>query len=101
MKKTNDVLYYKFRSAKQDKHLEDIFKKQRLFAATIKKLNDPMEGIYKLVESDNPSNKSSVRNITEREDVINFIEAIKNVKKQYRICAFSRKKYLIIVESLC
>lgn len=99
MKKTNDGLYYKFRSAKQDKHLEDIFKKQRLFAATRKKLNDPMEGIYKLVESDKPSNKSNVRNITEREDVINFIEAIKNVKKQYRICAFSRNKNTLLLWS--
>ncbi|MCD6633040.1 MULTISPECIES: DUF2971 domain-containing protein [Lactococcus] len=99
MKKTNDGLYYKFRSAKQDKHLEDIFKKQRLFAATRNKLNDPMEGIYKLVESDKPSNTSSVSNINERKDIIDFVKAIKNVKNQYRICAFSRNKNTLLLWS--
>jgi hypothetical protein len=36
---------YKYRSIENWKFLEDIFSNRRLFAATFRSLNDPMEGL--------------------------------------------------------
>jgi hypothetical protein len=36
---------YKYRSVENWKFLEDIFSNRRLFAATFRSLNDPMEGL--------------------------------------------------------
>lgn len=38
-------------------------------------------------------------NINERKDIIDFVKAIKNVKNQYRICAFSRNKNTFLLWS--
>lgn len=38
-------------------------------------------------------------NINERKDIIDFLKAIKNVKNQYRICAFSRNKNTLLLWS--
>ena len=42
---------YKFRSLDNFKYTEDIIRNKRLYAADFRKLNDPMEGAFKLLPS--------------------------------------------------
>lgn len=84
----NVGLYYKFTSVEGNKHLEDIFIGSRLFASEREGLNDPMEGIYKVTDENTNDSK-----------LINFTNAIRAVKGEYRICAFSNNKNRLLLWS--
>jgi hypothetical protein len=71
---SNEILF-KYRSIQNWKFLLDIFLKKRLYAATYKELNDPMEGRY-YYHSDDVSRE--------------FRKAIRSQKREWKICSLSR-----------
>ena len=72
----NDTILFKYRSVQNWKFLLDIFLNKRLYAATYKELNDPMEGRY-YYYSDEVSRE--------------FSRAIRAQKREWKICSLSRK----------
>jgi|GEM_PF-911701 len=91
MIKNSNKIYYKYRAAateNTDKFLKDIFHNKCLYASERKYLNDPMEGIFRVIDDINNSSIST-----------KFMEAIRNVKGQYRICSFSKNPHGILLWS--
>ena len=70
----DDVLF-KYRSTQNWKYLLDIFLRKRLYAAAYQEMNDPMEGRF-FYDNDK---------ICEE-----FIRAVQNQKKAWRICSLSQ-----------
>jgi len=70
-----DEVLFKYRSIQNWKYLLDIFLRKRLYAAAYKEMNDPMEGRFFYHDD----------RICEE-----FIRAIHNQKKEWRICSLSR-----------
>lgn len=71
----NDEILFKYRSIINWKFLLDIFLNKRLYAATYKELNDPMEGRY-YYHGDHVSRE--------------FRRALRSQKKEWKICSLSR-----------
>jgi len=69
------ALLYKYRSLGNWKYVLDIFLNKRLYAATFKEMNDPMEGRYYYYDDD-VSRK--------------FRQAIREQKDKWKICSLSR-----------
>jgi hypothetical protein len=73
--KMNDVVLFKYRSMQNWKYLLDIFLRKRLYAATYRELNDPMEGRF-FYHNDKICKE--------------FLRAIHNQRREWRICSLSR-----------
>jgi hypothetical protein len=71
-------IYYKYRDFINPERTISILKDKELYASLYKNLNDPMEGVYRLTDSDNNSNK---------------IDAIYSEKNKLNICSLSAKNY--------
>lgn len=66
---------YKFKSLRNTKHILDIIKHKRFYAAKFLELNDPMEGAFTVIG----------------EDGVTLKDRIVEAKQQWRICSFSKE----------
>jgi hypothetical protein len=70
---------YKYRSVENWKFLEDIFSNRRLFAATFRSLNDPMEGLlYKHDKDVSLKYRKAVRNASGRLNICSLCDSHDN-----------------------
>ena len=70
---------YKYRSVENWKFLEDIFSNRRLFAATFRSLNDPMEGLlYKHDKDVSLKYRKAVRNASGRLNICSLCDGHDN-----------------------
>jgi hypothetical protein len=72
---TKPITLYKFRSIQNLQYIEDILSNRRFHTSVFTELNDPMEGYFEYFLHE-----------YERE----FINILKDVKRQNRICSFSK-----------